>query len=315
MMTRPLSILQIAGLALALCWPGPATAGGAGAPPAPIIQRPIVKRQYVNGPYGQIHVRIARPPTRSAERYPPLVCFHYTPGSSRLYAALMPHLATDRVVIAVDTPGYGGSDAPAVQPTLADYAVAITEGLKQLGFGPGSGKQIDVVGHLTGSLIATELAVTQPRWVRRMVLAQAPSFDAARRSSYVAEIKAMGEARQKDLRGQYLIDRLTRGLESLGPNDLPEAYTGIFIDSVTPAHKWIYGEVAAISYPAEDVFPRVTQPVLLFTYQSSRPAEFERTAKLLRNVRVEAVADRGPRDWQTAPASVAATFRGFLDAR
>lgn len=302
-----MSILRAAGIALMLCWTVAAFAGDA---PAPVVQR-----QYVNGPYGQIHVRIARPASRSAERHPPLVCFHYTPGSGRMYAALMPHLATDRVVIAVDTPGYGGSDAPATQPTLAEYAVAITAGLEQLGVGPRAGRQIDVVGHLTGSLIATELAVTQPRWVRRIVLAQAPSFDAARRSSYVAEIKAMGEKRQKDLRGQYLIDRLSRGLENLGPDELPEAYTGVFIDSVIPAHKWIYGEVAAISYPAEDVFPKVTQPVLLFTYQASRPAEFERTAKLLRNVRVESVADRGPRDWQTAPANVAATFRSFLDAR
>ena len=302
-----MSILRVAGIALMLCLSGPT--------PASEAALPAVQRQYVNGPYGQIHVRIARPASRAAERHPPLVCFHYTPGSSRMYAELMPHLATDRVVIAVDTPGYGGSDAPATQPTLAEYAVAITAGLEQLGVGPSARRQIDVVGHLTGSLIATELAVTQPRWVRRIVLAQAPSFDAARRSSYVAEIKAMGETRQKDLRGQYLIDRLTRGLSSLGPDDLPESYTGIFIDSVIPAHKWIYGEVAAISYPAEDVFPRVTQPVLLFTYQASRPAEFERTAKLLRNVRVESVADRGPRDWQTQPASVGATFRSFLDAR
>jgi pimeloyl-ACP methyl ester carboxylesterase len=117
-----MSILRVAGIALMLCLSGPTRASEAATP--------TVQRQYVNGPYGQIHVRIARPASRSAERHPPLVCFHYTPGSSRMYAALLPHLATDRVVIAVDTPGYGGSDAPAAQPTLAEYAVAITAGLK-----------------------------------------------------------------------------------------------------------------------------------------------------------------------------------------
>lgn len=296
------------GLTLALI--RPAVAGESSPPAAPVVQR-----QYVDGPFGQIHLRIARPARRSAERHPPLICFHYSPGSSRMYAELMPHLATDRVVIAFDTPGYGGSDAPPTQPTLPQYALALTAGLERLGYGPRSGRKIDVVGHLTGSLIATELAATQPRWVRRVILSQAPNFDAARRRDYVAEIETMGATRQKDLRGQYLIDRLTRGLQGLGADEAPETYTGVFIDSVIPGHKWTYGEIAAISYPAEDVYPTLTQPVLLFTYQTSRPQDFERTAKLLRNVRVQAVADRGPRNWQTAPATVAASFREFLDAR
>lgn len=297
-------------LCLALASSAVAIASDAVAPAAP-----IVKQQYVDGPFGQIHFRIARPARHSAERHPPLVCFHYSPGSSRMYAELMPHLATDRVVIAFDTPGYGGSDAPASQPTLAQYAAALTEALERLGYGPRSGQQIDVVGHLTGSLIATELAATQSRWVRRVILSQAPNFDAVRRREYVAEIQAMGDTRQKDLRGQYLIDRLTRGLQGLGADEKPEAYTGVFIDSVIPGQKWTYGEIAAISYPAEDVYPKLTQPVLLFTYQTSRPQDFERTAKLLRNVRVHPVADRGPSKWQTAPAAVAAGFREFLDAR
>ncbi len=304
---HPAILLVLVG-AVALC--SPAIANDLASPSAP-----VVKRQYVDGPFGQTHFRIARPAQRSAERYPPLVCFHYSPGSSRMYAELMPHLATDRVVIAFDTPGYGGSDAPASQPTLAQYALALTAGLERLGYGPRSRQKIDVVGHLTGSLIATELAATQPRWVRRVILSQAPNFDAERRRSYVTEIQVMGDTRQKDLRGQYLIDRLTRGLGSLGPDEAPETYTGVFIDSVIPAHKWTYGEIAAISYPAEDVYPRITQPVLLFTYQTSRPRDFDRTAKLLRNVRVESVADRGPRAWQTAPATVATSFREFLDAR
>ncbi len=294
---------------LALALSTPAIAKVAAAPAAP-----VVKQQYVDGPFGQIHLRIARPARRSAEQHPPLVCLHYSPGSSRMYAELMPYLATDRVVIAFDTPGYGGSDAPPTQPTLAQYAIALTDGLDRLGYGPRAGKKIDLVGHLTGSLIATELAATQPRWVRRVILSQAPNFDSTRRRDYVAEIQAMGETRQKDLRGQYLIDRLTRGLQGLGAGEAPETYMGVFVDSVTPGHKWTYGEIAAISYPAEDVYPRLTQSVLLFTYQTSRPQDFERTAKLLRNVHVQAVVDRGPRQWQTAPASVAATFREFLDA-
>ncbi|MSO97740.1 MAG: alpha/beta fold hydrolase [Rhodospirillaceae bacterium] len=224
-----------------------------------------LRRQYVDGPFGQIHARIAMPDDPKANTKPVLACFHYSPGSGRMYEQIMPLLATERTVIALDTPGYGASSPPPQQPTLIDYVNSLTVALTALGHSP-SGKPIDIMGHLTGSLISVELATTQPKWIRRVVLSRSPAFSAQKRKDYVAEMIALVEGRKTDMKGQYLIDRLTRGLSQLRPGEPPELYMGSFIDSAMPNHLWVYGEVAAISYPAEDKFPLITQPVLLFTY-------------------------------------------------
>ncbi|MDX2144948.1 MAG: alpha/beta fold hydrolase [Rhodospirillaceae bacterium] len=271
-----------------------------------------VKRQYVDGPFGQIHVRIAAPADPKADTKPALACFHYSPGSGRMYEQILPLLATDRTVMAFDTPGYGNSTPPPKQPVLTDYVNALTTALTALGHGP-AGKPIDLMGHLTGSLISVELATTQPKWIRRVVLSRSPAFSAQKRKDYTAEMIALAEGRKTDMKGQYLIDRLTRGLGQLRPGEPPELYMGAFIDSATPSHLWVYGEVAAISYPAEDKFPLITQPVLLFTYPDAVQEEWKATPKLLKTAKVIHLADAGPWVWQQQADMLAGHVRAFLD--
>jgi len=272
----------------------------------------VLRRQYVGGPFGQMHVRIAKPAAAGADIKPALACFHYTPGSSRMYEQIMPLLATDRTVMAFDTPGYGASNPPPRVPDMGDYVSAMTTALTAMGHGPGA-KPIDVMGHLTGSLISTELAVTQPKWIRRAVLSRSPAFSATKRKSYVAEMVALAEGRKTDMKGQYLIDRLNRGLGQLRPGEGPELYMGAFIDSVTPGHRWVDGEVAAISYPAEDKFPLIKQPVLLFTYPDVTADEWTRPTRLLKTATVVHLADAGPWLWQQQAALIASHVRPFLD--
>lgn len=76
----------------------------------------------------------------------PLILFHMSPYSGVIYENLMADLGRDRVVIAVDTPGFGNSDAPLVPPTIQQYAAAmgdLLDGLKLRG--------VDVMGYHTGS--------------------------------------------------------------------------------------------------------------------------------------------------------------------
>jgi pimeloyl-ACP methyl ester carboxylesterase len=309
MIEKPRQIARRAALTAGLSLPLALTARAAGAQAAAPV---AVRRQYVDGPYGQMHVRLARPADAHAAVRPPLACFHYTPGSGRMYEQIMPLLAVDRLVMAFDTPGYGASAAPPAVPTLPDYAAAMTAALSALGHGP-SGAPIDLMGHLTGSLIAVELAVTQPAWIRRVVLSRTPAFDAEQRQSYVAEMTALAERRKTDLKGQYLVERLSRGLGLLRPGEGPELYMGQFIDSVTPGHRWVDGEVAAISYPGEDKFPLITQPVLLFTYPDTVREEWKRTPRLLKTATVVHLAEAGPWLWQQQAALIAGHVRPFLD--
>lgn len=272
----------------------------------------IVRRDYVDGPYGQVHVRIAEPARRRDNRRPALACFHYSPGSSRMFDGVLPLLATDRTVIAPDTPGYGASAAPPAQPTLPEYADALAAALARLGHGE-RGRPIDLMGHLTGSLIAVELATTRPRWVRRLVLSRSPAFDAERRRSYVADVQQRAATRQQDMSGRYLIERLTRGLDTRPPGTPPGLYLGQFIDSVSPGDSWAWGDVAAIGYAADERFPKLTQPVLLFLYPDSAEPAFRRTPGLIPNLRTVELTGAADWAWQLEPARIAVPAREFLD--
>ena len=72
-------------------------------------------------------------------------------------------MATDRVVIAIDTPGYGDSARAAdTMPSIADYAKSASIALTELGCSQ-NGQKIDLLGYHTGSLIAAELAIMQAK--------------------------------------------------------------------------------------------------------------------------------------------------------
>jgi pimeloyl-ACP methyl ester carboxylesterase len=79
-----------------------------------------VRRCYLDGHYGQVHVRTAG--SHGVVR--PLVCFHQSPLSGRIFEPLMAELGTDRLVVAPGTPGYGASDPPPRPLSIANYPAA-----------------------------------------------------------------------------------------------------------------------------------------------------------------------------------------------
>ena len=127
---------------------------------------PTVRRGYVDTSWGQLHYTQAtpkRPTTRT-----PLAMLHGSPFSSKEYATLLPEMGRDRITIAFDNPGAGGSDGPKTEATLEEYARVVAGGINALGYGPN--KPIDLLGNLTGSSIATEIAIAQPKMVRHLIL-------------------------------------------------------------------------------------------------------------------------------------------------
>ena len=128
--------------------------------------QPILRRGYVESPWGQLHYTQATPP-RDAGRTP-LVMLHGSPFSSKEYAAMLPEMGRDRIAIAFDNPGAGGSDGPGREATLEEYAAVVAGGIAALGYGPT--KPIDLLGNLTGGSIATEIAIAQPKMVRHLIL-------------------------------------------------------------------------------------------------------------------------------------------------
>ena len=136
--------------------------------PAFAAEKPASRRGYVDSPYGQLHYTMITPPGGGEKRTPHLVLFHQSPNSSVEYTELVQELGKDRVVVALDTPGHGGSDGPTEIPRIEDYAAAMRVALKNLGYGPK--RPIDVFGFHTGSRIAAEIAAAEPKMIARVMM-------------------------------------------------------------------------------------------------------------------------------------------------
>jgi pimeloyl-ACP methyl ester carboxylesterase len=148
-----------------------------------------IKRAYRDSRYGQLHFRIGMPVVQVDA--PPLLCFHQTPSNSHEWMPLLPGLAQGRVVVAVDTPGYGNSDPPPAPVTIDTYGEIMTllvDDLTEEGIIPAG--PFDVMGVHTGSLIATELAVKRPTQVRRAVLFGLAAYPADLRAEKLASLPA-----------------------------------------------------------------------------------------------------------------------------
>ena len=137
-----------------------------------------VRRGYFECRYGQLHVHNSIPPGGGFEEATPLLCLHDWPGSGRVFARFLVLAGRDRSAYAPDLPGFGESDPPGPVPAIADYAAAIGDFLESMHL-----RQVDVLGQRAGTLIATELAVTRPEQIGRMVMVSAPLLSEAERQA------------------------------------------------------------------------------------------------------------------------------------
>lgn len=127
------------------------------------------KRLFVDGRYGQIHLRMGQPTVSS---HPPLVCLHMFPQSGRNFARLIAELSIDRVVIAPDFPGYGESDPPPTPISASDYAGSVWDAVDACGLLDECG-QVDLFGIHAGAKLAVEAAHQRVDDVSAMVLCSA----------------------------------------------------------------------------------------------------------------------------------------------
>ena len=270
------------------------------------------RRLYLDGQFGQIHVRTAQPASQMDEVYTPVAFFHHTPGSSRLYEAVALLLARDRLVLSFDTPGYGLSDRPATQPMINDYAAALGESLATLV----DGRSVDVVGHMTGSFIAVDIAVEQPDLVRRVVLSRSPVFTAETRARRLPEVQQQHADEQADPTASYLVERLKRNLAAVAPGASPDPVIVRFIDTVSPGSYWVFGELAVFQYRADLRMPQITQPTLFMTYDAdeTRGPAWRKGADITPDATAINLTGLGSWAWQDQPAEMAVHLRRFLDA-
>ena len=115
---------------------------------------------YVTLPNGrQIHFR-------AEGSGPPLLVLHPSPQHSGAMGAALNAFSPLCTCIAMDTPGYGWSDAVALEtPTVSDYAIVLNDAMTALGF-----DRYFVYGAATGAQFAAELGKLYPDRARFVML-------------------------------------------------------------------------------------------------------------------------------------------------
>jgi pimeloyl-ACP methyl ester carboxylesterase len=222
----------------------------------------LIRRRYVELEHGQLHFR-------ELGEGPPLVLLHKTPSSSIQYLRVMPLLAQRFRTIALDTPGFGMSDPPPSEPTMADYGRIMAGFLDALEL-----DAVDLLGHHTGASIAIELAATRPERVKRLVLGGVLAFDD---EAVRAEWRTFLDEHKFELDDDgsfletYPKPMLSRDQE-FSPED-PERYWLELVAYLQAGPRFWWSYNAVVEHRAFDLLASLRAPTLVLNQRDGRVRE------------------------------------------
>ena len=210
-----------------------------------------IQRQYVDSRFGQSHLYRAGPLQDHGQA--PLMCFHMSPWAAVYYEPLLAEMGKDRLAVAVDTPGFGNSDAPPSVPSISDFAAAMGDVVDALGI-----KTLNVLGDHTGAKVALELARQRPTQVQRVIMLSLAVWTdeeiAHRTEEGPHEVPADGSHLVSSWASMVEMSMPERSLDRLG-----EIFYARHLHHTT-AH---WGHVAAAGYRAKDALLEVKQPIMI----------------------------------------------------
>ena len=213
-----------------------------------------MKRGYADGPYGLVHFQ----DTGSGR---PLILLHQAPMTSRQFDSVYPILA-DRGIraIGVDTPGFGMSDPTDFVPTIEDWAKVVPPVLDQLGI-----QQADVLGHHTGSLIATEVEQQFPERVRNLIINGPVPLEEEERQGYLDRVEEREINFVYEPDGSHLQDLFTTRYEYYGAGADPKLITRYVVEQMMGLAPFWYGHNAAFRYDHIASLKKIRQRTLILT--------------------------------------------------
>lgn len=269
---------------------------------------PGYRRKFIDGRYGQVHLRIAEP--EQVDKIP-LVCLHMFPQSGRNFEQFVQSIGTDRIVVAPDFPGYGESTAPESTISASDYAESICDVVNAFSLIE-KYDQIDLFGIHAGAKLAVEFAFQHPEQVRRLVLASAAVLlpeEIERMKGTLSHIPLDEEG----TRHQLLWDMLLR---NRGPQTTLEMAAINFSEMIRGGEKYGWGHRAVFEY--NTAFPArlaaLRHPIALLNPEDDLYAMTPRSLEYLQNGKMVDLPGWGHGFLQTRADDLSVIVRDFLDS-
>ena len=273
-------------------------------------QHGFVKRGFVHGPDGNIEYM-------EAGSGPPLILLHPAPSSGALFQEALPLLAADVRAIAMSQPGFGESDTPpAAYSTVHEYARAVTWLLDGLGI-----ERAHVLGTLTGSLTALEVAAGWPERVDRLVIEECFNWNRPERRATLDREHDVEESDDgSHLLAMWERARNVTSRESSDPDEVARGTRRRVLDalrSARPGPDGASGQDAStnalLSYPLWERAPLVQAPTLVVHGTGSALGRaHERLIEAIPDARGIRPATSHQFTWRSAPELWVAELRAFL---
>jgi len=235
-------------------------------------------RGYAKGPFGQVHYQDTGPVKGGAANALPLVLCHQAPMSSRQFDNVYGPLAARGLrAIGIDTPGFGMSDVTPFVPKVEDWATAIPPVLDHLGL-----KQVDVLGHHTGALVATEVALQFPDRVRNLILNGPVPVTPEERKKFLDFV----EKREKNFvykpDGSHMTESFMSRWRVYGEGADPKLTTRVTVEKFMGFGPFWYGHYAAFIYDHNAAIPKIKHRTLILTNTGDQIYENAKWTKRMR---------------------------------
>lgn len=238
----------------------------------------IMGRGYARYLDGLVHFQDSGGLVKPPPGQQPLVLLHQSPQSTRQFeSAFKPLVARGIRFIALDTPGFGFSDPTPTIPKVEDWAPAIVAVLDHLGV-----PQADILGHHTGALIATEVALQSPQRVGRLILNGPFPVTEAERTQYIAAGERSHAAGVAVVDCSHMLNSFENRVRMWGPNPDPAIITRSTAEKYQSLGPYWWGHHAAFRYDHAAALKRLTHRTLILTNTGDDIYELAQRARTLR---------------------------------
>jgi len=230
--------------------------------------------------------------------------------SAVIFKELTTALAVNRTVHGADTPGFGDSDGPTAQPTMADLGGATAEALMAMGYGPEGRGPVDLFGFHTGTFLATELARQAPDLVRRVILCGVPYYPAkdrmAMQNKFLSPYAFFTDP-------DYVDQMYKRIVVDGDPGTPPRRRLERFTDRMRAGPNGEWGPRAVFAYDADAGLAAISQPTLLMAFDEVMTEPTRQVQSLLPGAEFLQLSGLEMMGFMSQPERVARAIGEFLD--